>query len=433
MEDKILEMAEARGAQGEVFGSEENRTVVEFRANEFHSQESRLTHGYGLRVVKDGRVGFSSSSNPDKVEELVQAAVDTAEFGKQCGFEFPRSEPNPAVKTFENRVIMLPALKMIEWGRELVDAVRARVPGIKVDVSIVRTYGETVIANSIGLRKRFSRATLQLSATGLVVNDGLVWISEYENLSSGAAPSIGVLADRIEERAILARSRARLATGTYPVIFMPTAVPDLLFPLLVGLSGKQLEKGVSPLIDKVGQKLLDEKITIVDNGLHDFGTESGPFDAEGVPRRRNALFDRGVFIGFLFDLATAAACSMQSTGSASRDYTSQPQPGWSNIELAPGDARFEIALAGIGEGLLVYDCIGGGQSNVLAGDVAINVSSGFRIGNGKVTGRVKDTMIAGNVYEMFKSVAAVGNTARDLGSYHVPFLIFPGLKVATRD
>ncbi len=433
MEDQILSLAQARGAQAEVFGSEQDRTVVEFQANEFHSQESRLTHGYGLRVVKNGRVGFSSSSDPNKVDELVQAALDTAEFGKQCSFEFPGPEPNPTVKTFENRVIMLPALKMIEWGRELVDAVRARVPGLKLDVSMARAYGETVIANSAGLKRRFSRATLQLSATGLVVSDGLVWISEYENLSSGAAPSIGVLADRIEERAILARSRARLATGTYPVIFMPTAVPDLLYPLLVGVNGKQLEKGVSPLIGKTAQKLLDEKITIVDNGLRDFGTASSPFDAEAVPRRRNVLFDRGIFTGFLFDLATAAACRAQTSGSAGRDYTSQPQPGVSNIELVPGDARFENVLAGISEGLLVYDCIGGGQSNVLAGDVAINVSSGFRIGNGKVTGRVKDTMIAGNAYEMLRNVEAVGNSVRDLGSYYAPFLMFPSLKVATRD
>jgi len=433
MENDILSLAQSRGAQAEVFSSDESRTVVEFRANEFHSEENRQAHGYGLRVVKNGRVGFSSSSDPDKVGELVQAAVDTAEFGEQCTFDFPGPGPNPTVKTFDNRVIILPALKMIEWGRELVDAVRARVPGLKLDVALTRTYGETVVANSAGLRKCFSRATLQLSATGLVVSDWPVRISEYENLSSGAAPSIGSIADRIEERAILARSRARLVTGTYPVIFMPTAVPDLLYPLTVGVNGKQLEKGVSPLIDKTGQQLLDAKITITDNGLRDFGIGSSPFDAEGVPRRRNVLFDRGVFTGFLFDLATAAACRTQSTGSAGRDYTSQPQPGTSDIELAPGDARFEETLAGISEGLLVYDCIGGGQSNVLAGGVALNVSSGFRIGNGKVAGRVKDTLIAGNVYEMFKSVAAVGSAVRDLGTYRVPFLMFAGLKVATRD
>jgi PmbA protein len=433
MEEQILSLAEAQGAKAEVYSSDENRTAVEFRANEFHSQESRLSRGYGLRVVKNGRVGFSSSSDPNKVAELVQAAVDTAEFGKQCGFEFPGPEPLPAVKTFENRVIMLPALKMIDWARELVDAVRARVPGIKVDVSLIRTYGERAVVNSAGLRRRFSRATLELSATGLLVSDGLIWISEYENLSSGAAPPIGALADRIEQKAVLSRSRARLATGTYPVIFMPTAVPDLLFPIVTGTGGKLLENGSSPLIGKVGEKLLDEKIVLADSGLRDFGVASGPFDGEGVPRRRNVLFDRGVFTGFLFDLATAAACRTQTTGSASRDYTSQPQPGLSGLELAPGDARLEAVLAGIKDGLLVHDCLGGGQSNVLAGDVAVNVSSGFRIENGKLTGRVKDTMIAGNVYEMSRNVAAVGDTVRDLGLFHVPFLMFEGLKAATRD
>ncbi len=433
MEDEILAMAQARGAQAEVFSSDESRTVVAFWANEFHSDENRLTRGYGLRVVKNGRVGFSSSSDPDKVGELVQAAVDTAEFGEQCSFDFPGPGPNPTVKTFDNRVIMMPALKMIESGRELIEAVRARLPGLKLDVTLARIYVETAVANSVGLKKRFSRATFELSATGLVGSDGQVRISEYENLSSGASPAIGALADRIEERAILARSRARLAAGTYPVIFMPTAVPDLLHPITVGVNGKQLEKGVSPLIDKTGQRLLDERITIADNGLRDFGAASGPFDAEGVPRRRTALFDRGVFTGFLFDLATAGACNAESTGSAGRDYTAQPQPGRSNVELAPGDARFEETLAGIREGLLVYECIGGGQSNVLAGDVALNVSSGFRIVNGKAAGRVKDTVIAGNVYDMFKNVAAVGNTVRDLGAYHVPFVMFSGLKVATRD
>ncbi len=433
MEDEILRLAEARGAKAEVYSSDENRTTVEFRANEFHSQDSRLTRGYGLRVVKDGRVGFSSTSDPNKAGQLVEAALETARYGKKCAFDFPLRAARPAVKTFDNRVIMLPASKMTEWGRELVDAVRARVPGLKLDVLITRRYVETAVANSAGLATRFSRAVLELYAAGLLVSDGLVWISEYENLSSGGAPSIGVLADLIEERARLARTRARLATGTYPVIFMPAAVPNLLLPIATGVNGKQREKGSSPLIDKAGQKLFDEKMTLADNGLRDFGAGSAPFDDEGVPRRRNVLFDRGVFTGFLFDLATAAACDTETTGSAARSYASQPRPGTTNLELAPGDGRLETALSGIKEGLLIHDCIGGGQSNVLAGDVALNVSSGFAVRNGRVTGRVKDTMIAGNIYEMLRDVAAVGDTVRDLGSVHVPFLMFAGLKVATRD
>ncbi len=433
MEDEILSLARARGGKAEVFSVDSNRTGVEFRANEFYSQDSRLTRGYGLRLVRNGRVGFSSTTNPDVVEELVEAALDTAAFGKSCRFDFPGPGPKPAVTTFHNRVIVLPALKMIDWGRELIEAVRARVPGLKLDVTFTRTYREIVVMNTAGLDTRFSRAEFDLSVTGLIIHDGLVWIPEYENLSSGKPPDIGSLADRMEQRALSARSRARLATGTYPVIFMPTAIPNLLCPIMVGVNGKQLEKGTSPLIGKTGQQMLDEKITITDNGLRDFGLASGPFDAEGVPRRRTAVFDRGVFTGFLFDLATAGGCRAETTGSASRDFSTQPQPGTSNIELATGAARLEETIKDVREGLLVHDCIGGGQSNVLAGDIALSISIGYRIENGAVAGRVKDAMIAGNVYEMFRNVEAVGDTERDLGTYFVPFVKFPALKVATRD
>jgi PmbA protein len=433
MEDEILSLAQERGARAEVFGADENRTVVEFRANEFHSQESRLTHGYGLRVVKNGRVGFSSTTNPDVVEELVEAAVDTAEFGKPCRFDFPGPTPPPPVTTFDNRVIMLPARKMIEWGKELVDATRARVPDIKLDVSFVRTYRDVVVMNSAGLDACFSRSEFGVMVTGLLVHDGLVWIPEYENLSNGKPFAVGPLVDRIEGHARKVRSRARLSSGTYPVIVAPSAVPNLLMPFEVAVDGKLLEKGTSPLIGKEGQRLLDAKITIADNRLRDFALASSPLDGEGTPCRRNVLFDHGVFQGFLFDAATGAACRKESSGSAARDYSSQPRPGTSNVELAVGTAKLEDAIRGIRQGLVIYECIGGGQSNLLAGDVTLNVSLGYKIENGVVTGRVKDAMIAGNVYEMFRNVEAVGDAEHDYGTYFVPFVKFPALRVATRE
>jgi PmbA protein len=432
MEEEILALAQARCEQAEVYCVDVNRTLVEFRANEFHSQASRLSRGVGLRVVRNGRLGFSSTTNPDLVEETVAAALDNAAFGRLARFSFPGISAKPEVTTFDNRVIMLSALKLIDWGHELIEAVRSRVADLKLDLVFSKTYTEFVLMNSTGLDTRFSRAEFDLSATGLLVHDGLVWIPEYENLSSGRPLPVGPVCDRLEHRARLARAKKKLASGTYPVIFMPTAVPNLLLPFLAGVNGKQLEKGVSPLVGRVGQRLLDKSITIADNGLKSFGLGSGPFDGEGVPRRRNLLFDQGVFTGFLFDCATAAACRAKTTGSAGRDYATQPQPATSNIELAAGSSRLEIAMRGMREGLLVYGCIGGGQSNLLAGDVTLDVSSGYKVENGTAAGRVKDVMIAGNVYEMFSNVEALGDAQADLGNYFVPFVKFPALRVAAR-
>jgi PmbA protein len=89
-------------------------------------------------------------------------------------------------------------------------------------------------------------------------------------------------------------------------------------------------------------------------------------------------------------------------------------------------------MADTKQGLLVDAFIGEGQSNLLAGEVALSASSAFRIENGAVVGRVKDVMIAGNAYEMLSTVDAVGSQQQDLGRWFVPFLRFPSLRVASK-
>lgn len=432
MQSDILALAQPRVDQAEVFSSEVDRTTVEFRANEFYSQETRLTHGFGLRVIKDGRTGYAASTNSDRLDAFVDAAVETAAWGRATRIHLPHEAKPPEVTTFENRVIVLSARRMHDWGAELVDAVRARVPDMKLDVNFDRTYRQFRLTNSAGLDFEFARAEFGLGVTGLLVLDGLFWLSDYENLSDGHHPRISDIADRFERRARLARARAKLQTGSYPVIFAPQALPNLLYPIEYAVSGKMLEKGTSPLMGKVGQQMLDQKLSIFDNPLLNHGLLSSPIDGEGVARRRTPLFERGIFRGFLFDLATAAACRQITTGSGNRDYTSPPSPGTTNIEITPGDTGLDDALRAMDSGLLVYDCIGGGQSNIMAGDITLNISCGYKVERGIITGRVKDAMIAGNIYEMLKQIDVVGNKCRDLGTYSVPFIQLGGVKVAAR-
>jgi PmbA protein len=432
MEEQIIHLAHGKAEQCDVLGVETDRTGIEFRANEMHSQETRLSHGWGLRVIKNGRAGFSASSHPGRLEQLVEAACETAALGKPARFDLPAVSKRPEVKTFENRVLMLSAMRLSEWATELIEAIRARVPDIKLDVSLTRVYRQLRLLNSAGLDVQYSTASLHLSVTGLLVLEGLFWLNDYENLSDGRYPSTGEIADRFETRARLARTRARLDSGSYPVIFAPQAVPNLLLPLQFAVSGKALEKGTSPLMGKVGQQLLDAKLSIIDNPLRPHAAASAPADGDGTPCRRLPLFERGVFRGFIFDLATAAACRQLTTGSAARDYAGPPQPDTTNIEVAPGGADLDSAVQSMESGLLVYDCIGGGQSNIMAGDVSLNISCGYKVEHGRIVGRVKDAMIAGNVFELLKNVAAVGDTQRDLADHFVPFIQLDGLTVAAR-
>ncbi len=432
MRYEVINLVQGKVDQADVFEREGGQTVVEFRQGKLYSYETRLIRGCGVRVIKNGRSGFASGTDPDRVEDLANTALELADFGPKIDFRLPKPEEPAVVPTVENRIMLVTVDRMVEWGQDLVDALNARLPELKVDIKIQRSYSEIGIVNTDGLDGHFARAELVITVTGLLVDDGIFWVSDFVNLSSGPVWRMEETLERIETLVRMGKCRAAVKTGTYPVVVMPTALPELLFPLTVAVNGKQLEKKTSPLIGKENSLVLSDKITLIDNRLRPYGLASAPFDGEGVRARKNILFERGVFNGFIFDTATAAVCGRSSTGSAVRDYSNLPQPGLSNLEMVPGDAELETTIKGIDEGLLVYDFIGGGQSNYLAGEVSLNVSCGYKIERGVVTGRVKDVGIAGNVYEMFKKVAAVGSTVRDLGSYFLPFVLFSDIKVASR-
>ena len=80
----------------------------------------------------------------------------------------------------------------------------------------------------------------------------------------------------------------------------------------------------------------------------------------------------------------------QSTGHAQRDFASQPYPGNSNLVIAPGRHALAEMIKSIERGVIVYDLLGAGQSNLLAGDFSANIGLGYTIEKGRITGRVKD-------------------------------------------
>ena len=58
---------------------------------------------------------------------------------------------------------------------------------------------------------------------------------------------------------------------------------------------------------------------------------------------------------------------------------------------------------------------------------------GFKVENGRLVGRVKDTMVAGNVFRALARLQGIGDRAYWFGgSVEVPYLYFPSLSVAAR-
>ncbi len=91
-------------------------------------------------------------------------------------------------------------------------------------------------------------------------------------------------------------------------------------------------------------------------------------------------------------------------------------------------------ISSMKEGLIVEELLGAGQGNELGGDFRANVSLGFKVENGEIVGRVKDTMISGNVYKVLSQVEHVGDSSDWVfGSMRSPALQCLGVEVAAKD
>jgi PmbA protein len=110
-----------------------------------------------------------------------------------------------------------------------------------------------------------------------------------------------------------------------------------------------------------------------------------------------------------------------------------PTPSVSALVIEEGDATFEDMIRDMKEGLVVEVLIGAEQGNVLGGEFSGNILLGYKVENGESVGRVKDTMVSGNVYDILKELVAIGGEAKWVGgTLKTPALYLPGLAVASK-
>ena len=432
---QILEAARKAGAQqAEVYQVANEETPVKFEANRLKELNARRTKGVALRVIKDGRIGFASSTKPGDVEDLVHAAIETSPFGPEAHFDFPGPAEAPGVDVYDPATQAVTADEMIETGQKLVDAVRTAEPDAQADASVRRVAGKIALANTAGASVEYQATMLQAWVHGtLIRGTDMLFVGDGD---ATCTPEIDTkrIGEMVARQLEYSRRNATCRTADMPVIFTGDGVASaLLGPLVMAFSGRLVSQGQSPLAEKLGDELYDARLSVYDDSTLPMRPASRPFDDEGVASRRIPLIDKGVVRSFMYDLQSAGVAGATSTGSANRSLTTQPAISPSSILFSEGDTTFEEMVKGVKEGLVVEELMGAGQGNVMGGDFSGNVLLGYKIENGEIVGRVKDTIVAGNVHKALASVLALGSEARWIGgTIYTPPMLFEHLAVSAK-
>ncbi|MFQ9546980.1 MAG: TldD/PmbA family protein [Lachnospiraceae bacterium] len=90
----------------------------------------------------------------------------------------------------------------------------------------------------------------------------------------------------------------------------------------------------SAFVDKIGEKVASDKVTLVDDGTIPGQYGSAAIDDEGHPMQRNVLIENGVLKSYMCDRYYGKLLGMESTGSGRRqNYTYAPVSRMTNTRL----------------------------------------------------------------------------------------------------
>jgi PmbA protein len=369
-----------------------------------------------LQIFRGKRRGTATTHNLDSeglTQVVARARMDADTNPEDPDHpELPEPVSYATVQAFDAETANYPTAQRKELAGEACSLAASQ--GLAASGGFLTGSGALYITNSQGLfaSHASTNADFQMRVVG---QDSSGWA----HASGWRAKDIQVnlLAQEAIEKAKLGRNPQRIEPGVYPVILDPYATEDLLQMLnFHGMGALDVYQGRSWMNDVLGEKAMDEQVSIWDDGLDAQGMPM-PFDFEGVPKTRLDIVLNGVVMGPVYDRYTAAMMGKTSSGHAIPPGFRGKGPLATNLFMAGGEAILEEMIASTERGLYItrfwYTRLARRKGCEVAGTTHDGV---FWIENGKIAYPVNDLRFTQSYVEALKGVEMVGKERRLLAS-----------------
>ncbi len=369
--------------------------------------------GICLRVLHDGRIGYASS---ELMEESEMAALVSRAKANALATEkpdtvgiFKGSESYAEMKNADFVAKGAGELKKLtEELAEEVYNVSDKVTGGTATYGI--TAGFVVrLSNSHGLNLETKCGINALQLQAVVCDDGK-YESAYDITELYGEVDLKALASKVVNDALLKVNAVAVESGKYSVVISAKQMRTLLSVYSSAFSAKMAQMGMSLLAGKEGEKIAADIVNITDDPMREGVSIQTNFDAEGVAAYRKSVVEGGVLKTLLHNRETAKAAGCESTGNGSKSGYASPV-GISPYAfcLEAGEYSEDELFAMAGNGIYITELKGlHAGANAVTGDFSLE-SAGFKIVDGKRGEAIKSFTIAGNFFELIKSISALSN------------------------
>ncbi|MBW4633276.1 MAG: TldD/PmbA family protein [Iphinoe sp. HA4291-MV1] len=418
--EQLLEISIKSGAEAaEVYQSKSLSRPVFFEANRLKQLETSQSEGTALRLWRNGCPGLAVAYGPVEPQALVERALALSQLNQPEAVEL-NGNFKPSYPDLGKDV---PIEKLVEWGKEAIAIIRDTYPDVICTGEWECDVETTRLVNTNGLDCHYTDTTLSCYVEAeWVRGDDFLSVSDGQTERGRLHPHR--VAYQILQRLAWAKENVMPPNGRVPVLFTSKAADMLWGTVQAALNGKRVLEKASPWVERIGKPVISPSLTLYQDPH--VGPYSCPFDDEGTPAQSLVFIQDGVLQHFYCDRTTGRELNIASTGNGFRPgLGSYPTPGLFNFLIQPGSESLQELIQSLDDGLIVDQMLGGNGG--ISGDFSINVDLGYRVQNGHVIGRVKDTMVAGNVYTALKQLVKLGGDTDWNGSCYTPSLLVEGL------
>jgi len=429
MSEDVLKVAKALGATAaEAELSLSVGQSVSVRMNEVEHIEYNRDKGVSVTVYFGKQKGHASTSDltPQALKDTVAAACNIAKYTAKddfCGL----ADADLMATDIQDLDLNHPWNISVDEAIEIAKACEAA--ALQVDSRINNSEGASVSAgtgffaysNSHGFTGGYPSSRHGISCS-VIAESGTNMQRDYWYSTARAADDLQTAAEigRIAgERTVRRLDAKKIKTCQVPVLFEAPLASGLISSLISAISGGNLYRKSSFLLDSLGKQIASPLLNIYEDPFVKRGLASSPFDNEGVATHARQLVKDGILQGYVLSSYSARKLGMKTTGNAGGNH---------NLIVQPSGLDFAGLLKEMGTGLVVTELLGHGM-NMVTGDYSRG-AAGFWVENGVIVHPVEEITIASNMADMLKMIVAVGNDVLVQGSKQVGSILIERMTVA---
>lgn len=414
--NKLIEKGQEKMDEVEAFLVKNKQLDIEIYKGEIDKYSLAESGGLSFRGSSQGKMGYSYTERLEEsaLDSLVYEALENSKYieGSDDEIIFSGSESYEEINHYDDSLNQVPTQDKLNFLINLEkEAYSLDERVFAVNACAYQEFeGERYLVNSKGLdlHDKSNGGAAYISVVVKDDEDTKTGIS-YRIFYDFSSLDYKEIAKEAVDRATSMLGASNIKSGNYPIIIENTTFANLLSAFTPIFSSDNVQKGLSLLKGKLGEEIASPLLTIVDDPFLKGGFASRNFDDEGTASTFKTMVDNGKLVSFAYNWKTANREGVASTGHASRSYKGPISIAPTNLYVVNGDLDLDEMMVLADKGLLINNLEGLHSGlNPVSGDFSLS-ASGYEIKDGKKARPVNQITIAGNLYEVFKNIVAVGN------------------------